>query len=155
MLINFMSSKDSEETRTMHTKSHNVEIMMGNGTDDIIKGLFESLLPKNSERLTTQMIRNEFIFDIVDLLNYQLQKTSLKRVRSYIDSPKWLKNKKRTINPNNNDDNCFQYALTLALNYQNIKKDPQRISKIKLFINQYDWKEIAFPSHQKTEKSLN
>ena len=62
-----MSSKDSEETRTMHTKSHNVEIMMGNGTDDIIKGLFESLLPKNSERLTTQMIGNEFIFDIVDL----------------------------------------------------------------------------------------
>ena len=28
MLINFMSSNDSEETRTMHTKSQNVEIMM-------------------------------------------------------------------------------------------------------------------------------
>ena len=37
MLINFMSSKDFEETCTVHTKSHNVEIMMGNGTDDIIK----------------------------------------------------------------------------------------------------------------------
>ena len=38
-----MSCKDFQETRTMHTKSHNVEIMMGNETDDIIKDLFESL----------------------------------------------------------------------------------------------------------------
>ena len=52
------------------------------------------------------------------------------------------KNKKATINPKNNDDKCFQYALTVALNYEKIKKDPQRISKIKPFIDQYNWKEI-------------
>ena len=33
--INFISSKDSEETHTMHTKSHNIEIMMSNETDEI------------------------------------------------------------------------------------------------------------------------
>ena len=33
--INFIFSKDSEETHTMHTKSHNIEIMMGNETDEI------------------------------------------------------------------------------------------------------------------------
>ena len=33
---------------------------------------------------------------------------------SYIDSPKWLKNKKATINPKSNDDKWFQYALTVA-----------------------------------------
>ena len=37
------------------------------------------------------------------------------------------KKKKATINTKNNDNNCFQYALTVALNYQSIKKDPQRI----------------------------
>ena len=37
MSINFMSSKDSEETRTMHTKSRNIAIAMGNETDEIIK----------------------------------------------------------------------------------------------------------------------
>ena len=37
MSINFISSKDSNETRTMHTKSHNIEIMMGSETDKIIK----------------------------------------------------------------------------------------------------------------------
>ena len=86
-----------------------------------------------------------------------LQKTSLKRIgSSYIDSPKWLKNKKKTttINPKNNDDNCFQYSLTVSLNYQNIKKDPQRISKTKSFINQCNWKEIDFSSKQKDWKKL-
>ena len=53
------------------------------------------------------------------------------------------------------DDNCFQYALTVALNYQNIEKKPlQRISKIRPFINQYDWKGINFPSHKEDWKKL-
>ena len=72
----------------------------------------------------------------------------------WIHSPQWLKNKKATINPKNNDNNCFQYALTVALNYNNIKKDPQRISKIKPFINQYDWKEVYFPSHSNYWKKV-
>ena len=78
----------------------------------------------------------------------------MKRGESYIDSPEWLKNKKATINLENNDDNCFQYALTVALNHQNIEKNPQRISKIKPFIDQYHWKERDFPSHSKDWKKF-
>ena len=37
MSINFMSSKDSEETCSKYTKSHNIKIMMVSETDDIIK----------------------------------------------------------------------------------------------------------------------
>ena len=37
MEINFISSKDSNETRIMHTTSDNIEIMMGNETDEIIE----------------------------------------------------------------------------------------------------------------------
>ena len=37
MAINFISSKDSDETRTMHTKSDNVEIMIDSETDEIIE----------------------------------------------------------------------------------------------------------------------
>ena len=112
-------------------------------------------MQRYQEGLEESMKGSEFIFDSVNLLHYHLQKTSLKRTRSsYIDSPEWLKNKKATINPKNNDDNCFQYALTVALNYQNIKKDPQRISKIKPFIDQYNWKEIRFPQHEKNWKNF-
>ena len=64
----------------------------------------------------------------------------MKRGGSYIDSPEWLKDKKATINPKNNDDNCFQYRLTVALNHKQTKSNPERISKIKPFIDQYNWK---------------
>ena len=59
------------------------------------------------------------------------------------------KNKKETINPKNNDDKCSQYALTVALNYQSIKKNPKRIRKTKPFVDQYNWKKIDFPSKKK------
>ena len=79
---------------------------------------------------------SEFVFDNVDSLYYKLHKISLNRGGSYIDSPKWLKNKKATINSKNNNDKCFQYAITVALNHEQIKKDPQRITIIETFIDQ-------------------
>ena len=97
---------------------------------------------------------SEFIFDSVDALYYNLNKISLSRGGSYINSPKWLKNKKVTINPKNNDDKCFQHALTVALNYEQILKNPQRRSKIKPFIDKYNWKETDFPSHNKECKKF-
>ena len=51
MAINFISSKDSDETRTTHTKSNNVEVMMGSETDEIIKELFKSILQRYQEGL--------------------------------------------------------------------------------------------------------
>ena len=95
---------------------------------------------------------SEFEFDGVNFLYYDFNKTSINRGRSYIDSPKWFKDKKSTINPKNNDDKCFQYAVTLALNLDKIKKDPQRVSKIKPFIEKYNWENINFPSTSKDWK---
>ena len=65
-----------------------------------------------------------------------------------------MANKKITISPKNNDDKCFQYALTVALNYEQIKIHTERISKIKPFIDQYNWKEINFPSLKKDWKKF-
>ena len=90
---------------------------------DIIEKLFYSLLEKYQEGLEEQMKKSNYAFDSVDALYYRLHKTSLNRGGSYIDSPEWLKNNKATINPKNNDDKCFQYAIPLALNHQYIKKD--------------------------------
>ena len=134
MHINFISSRDSDETRTMHTKSHNIEIMMGNETDKIIEKLSESLLQNYQKDLEESMTGSEFVPDSIDLLYYHLQKIGLKRGGSYIDSPEWLKNKKATINPKNNDDNCFQYALTVALNHQNIGKTLKEYQKLNLLL---------------------
>ena len=91
MSINFMSSKDSEETCTVHTKSRNIEIMMGNETDEIIKELFDSLLQNYQKDFEESMRGSEFVFNNVDLLYYHLHEISLKRGGSNVDSPKWLK----------------------------------------------------------------
>ena len=67
---------------------------------------------------------------------YHLHKTSLKRGKPYIKSPEWLKNKGAIINTkkNDDDDNCFQYAITAALNYNNIRK---KICKEYQILNSY------------------
>ena len=79
---------------------------------------------------------SSFTFELIDLLEYHLHKTSLNRGSSYIESPEWTKNKRVTINPKNTKDNkCFQYAVTAALNYQNTDHHPERIFKLKPFIN--------------------
>ena len=77
----------------------------------------------------------EYIFDSIDILCYNLNKISLNRGVSYINSPKWLKNEKAITNPKSNDDKCFQYAITVTINYQNIKNNPERLIKIKPFIH--------------------
>ena len=74
---------------------------MGKETNNIIDELFESLLQRYQNNLEESMRGNEFVCDSIDLLYYHLHKVSLKRGRSYVDSPKWLKNKRATINLKN------------------------------------------------------
>ena len=64
---------------------------------------------------------------------------------SELNSLAWLQGKKAIIN-NNND---FQNALDDALNYQTIEKNPQRIWKLKPYINKYNWEGIDFPAGSK------
>ena len=155
MAIDFISSKpDSDETpSTMHTKINNIEIMMGSETDEIIEELFKSLLQKYQEVLEKSTKGGEFIFDNVDVLYYNLNKINLNRGTSYIDFLEWLKNKKATINPKNNDGQYFQYVVTVALNHEQIKNHPE-ISKIMPFIHQCNWKVIDFLSHKKDWKKF-
>ena len=138
----------------MYTRSDDIEIMFGDDNDDNIEQFFESLLKKYEGNLQNKMRGSEFEFDGVNFLYYDFNKTSINRVGSYIDSPKWLKDKNSTINPKNNDDKCFQYAVTLALNLDKIKKDPQRVSKIKPFTEKYNLEDIDFPSTSKDWKKI-
>ena len=153
--INFISLKSgSDETRIMHTRSDDEEFMNGSDTDEVIELLFESFLQKYEENLQEKMKGSDFEIDGVNFLYYDFNKTSISRGGSYIYSPKWLKDKKSTINPKNNDEKCFQYAVTLALNLDNIDNHPERISRIKPLINKYNWKDIDFPATSKDWKKF-
>ena len=118
----------------------------------LLKNFLDPFYKDTKENLQEKMKGLDFAFDGVNYLYYDLNKISISKGGSYIDSPKWLKDKKSTINPKNNDYKCFQYAVTLALNYDKIDRNPQRISKIKSFIEEYNWKDIDFPSTSKDWK---
>ena len=153
--INFISLRPgSDETRVMHTENINEEFMNGSDTDEIIKELFKSFLKRYQENLQEKMKGSDFAFDGVNYLYYNLNKISISSGGSYIDSPKWLKDKKSTVNQKNNDNKCFQYAVILALNIDKINDHPERISKIKPFIDKYNWEDIDFPSTSKDWKTF-
>ena len=70
---------------------------------------------------------------------------------SELNSLGWLRGKKEAII---NGDNNFQNALDDPLNYQIIEKDLQRISKLKPYINKYNWEGINFPAGPKDWKKF-
>ena len=61
---------------------------------------------------------------------------------SELNSSEWLRATKKSII---NGDADFEDALDDALNYQNIETHPERISKLKLYINKYNREGIEFP----------
>ena len=65
MVINSISSKDSDDIPIIRAKSHNIEIKIGNEIDEIIEELFESLLKKYQEALKEKIKGSEFWFLIV------------------------------------------------------------------------------------------
>ena len=91
---------------------------------------------------------SDFILESVQLLYYKCHKWTC---WSYIDSPDWIKKKKATtINRKNIDDTCFQYAVTVTLNYKRIKWNPESFILhyiISYYIlNNYNWKGINYLS---------
>ena len=153
--INFVSSKESDETSTIPTKSDNIEIMRGNEANEIIEELFTSLWQRSQEDLEESMKGSEFVFDSVDLLYYKLHKISVNRSGTYVDSPKLLENKKATINPKNNDKR-FQYVVTVELNLNKLKVTTQKeyptLNSLLINIIGKIW---TFQHLKKIEKSLN
>ena len=66
-------------------------------------------------------------------MHYKCHKLNFRCGGSYIDPPEWMKKKKATINPKNEDNKCFQYAVTAALICGETESHPERVSNIKPF----------------------
>ena len=133
----------------MFTRSIPEEFMIGSETEEVAEKLIMSILQKYQDNLQNKMKGSDFIFHGISYLCYDLNRITISKGGSYIESPKWLKDKKCTINQKNNDNKCFQYAEKLALNINSIDKHHQRITKIKSFIDNYNWNDINFPAIKK------
>ena len=78
MNVNFFSSNDTVEIRTIFAWNDNGDIRLGNETDDIIKGLLNSFLNNYQKEETILRNGTDFVFKSVDLLFYHVHKTSPK-----------------------------------------------------------------------------
>ena len=144
---------DQIKKRTFYVKSKNREMRSGDNTDDILIKLLESFLENYEREENTLKNESDYVFDCVDwtLVNFHI--IELRRGSSYIPSPKWVSDRKETINPQNKKDNCcFAYSIIAALHHQDISHNPERITKLKPHINNYNWKDIDFPARSKEYK---
>ena len=113
-----------------------MKIVISDKASEVIEEFFESILSRYKVDLETI---SSFIFDYVG--------------KSSVDFHYWIGNKKVTINAiNENDDNYFWCAVTLALNHKGIGESSEKISKIKLLIEKYNSEGINYPSKK---ESLN
>ena len=150
MQNNCVSTKDFEETCTKYSASKPVEVFIGSKTNDVIDRAFETTLQRFQQAIEISNERgSEFTHESVVLLYYYFQKKDIRSAESYIKSLNWLVNKGATISPKNEKDNkCFQYVITIALNYNEIKKKClKKIEKIKqadtdFSSHQTDWEEF-------------
>ena len=127
--------------------------MSGSDVDDAVNDLLRTLREKYSDDLT-RMDGSEYPFERVELLKYKPHKISLRRGGSNVDSSKWIKNKKGTINPKNEDDKCIIYAITASIHRHEIDSHSEKISKFRLYINDYNCHGLEFPAKPSDWKKI-
>ena len=86
-----------------------------------------------------------FALDKIMHLYINFHELALTRGGSYIELPKWLKSKKAVIKAQNKDEECFKWAVIGAFHHEEIKKDHQRISRLRPYEKQYNWEGLEFP----------
>ena len=89
------------------------------------------------------LLNSRFVFDEVLCLDTNFYQLNLTRGSSYLPLPDWLAKKKAIINPHNDDEECFKWAIIAVENVGT--KDPQRVSNLRKFTDNYDWSGLKFP----------
>ena len=91
------------------------------------------------------LLSSRFVFDEVLFTNVDFHQLNLMRGSSYFPLPNWLAHKKAIINPKNEDQECFKWAVIVASRWEEINNNPERISKLKRLEKDFSWSGIGFP----------
>ena len=146
-------SEDEKQARlksdgTYETKVEKVfnsamtEIFQGSDAEGILKSMFAHIKTQVEH---PALPKSGFTLDHIMHLDIDFHQLELTRGASHIELPKWIAEKKAVINPKNEDEECFKWAVVASLHHEAIEKDPQRVSKLRPFAEQYDWEGLEFP----------
>ena len=145
--------------------NNNLQLMINNisrekSISENLKQLFNNSLLKhtiinkilkdssiNNKELLINNIMNEKTINNNEIINNEKNNT-------FIETPKCIKFKKAVLNPKSNDTKSFQYSITLSLYQKEIGNSFNRITKIKPYINNFNWNNINFPPNNQDYEIL-
>ena len=120
-----------------------------------VKEIVDERINHTNEQVENPALLNSrFVFDEVLFTNIDFHQLNLTRGSSYVPLPQWLDNKKAIINPRNEDQECFKWAVIAAFRSEEIGKNHQRVSNLKKFEKDFDWSGIKFPVPDKDIKGF-
>ena len=141
---NFLSQKRDWEYFEHNIESIALKVLFASQNSEEITLLYKSEHDYNRENKVLQLMINDDDDD--EKYYYFAVKSKLE-----LCSSEWLRSNKESII---NNVNSFQNALNDTLDYQTIKTHPEKIAKLKPYINQYSWKDIKFPSDKEDWKKV-
>ena len=118
------------------------EIFQGSNVDEVLDEMFAHIKTQTEH---PALPKSGFTLDSILHLNINFHRLLLTRGSSYIELPAWITYKKSVINPKNEDEQCFKYAVIAALHHDNIGAHPERISKLRTYIDKYNSSGLEFP----------
>ena len=123
----------------MPFNSRITEVHQGSDLGGIVDGMITHM---KTQIENPTLAYSRFRFDEVLFLDVNFHCLNLTGGSSYLPLPDWIAKKKAIINPQNDDEECFKWAVIAA---SEIGKDLQHVSNLRKFENNYDWSGLEFP----------
>ena len=132
--------EEGQERVELAFNSLMTSVYRGSEMDQIVDGMTANM---KFQIENPALLNRRFVFDEFLYLDVNFHQLNLTRGSSYLPLPDWLARKKAIVNPHNNDGECFKWSVIAAEKVG--MKDPQRVSNLRKFKDNYDWSGLEFP----------
>ena len=132
--------EEGQEIIELTFNSLMISVYRGSETDQIVDGMIPNM---KLQIENPALLNSRFVFDEFLHLDVNFHQLNLMRVSSYLPLPDWLARKKAIVNPLYNDEECFKWSVITVEKVG--MKDPQRVSNLSKFMDNYDWSGLEFP----------
>ena len=132
--------EEGQERVELAFNSLMTSVCRGSEMDQIVDGMTANM---KFQIENPALLNSRFVFDEFLYLDVNFHQLNLMRGSSYLLLPDWLTSKKAIVNPHNDDEECFKWSVITVENAG--MKDPQCISNLRKFMDNYDWSGLEFP----------
>ena len=129
--------EEGQERVELAFNSLMTSVYRGSEMDQIVDGITANM---KFQIENPALLNSRFVFDEFLYLDVNFHQLNLTRGSSYLPLPDWLASKKAIVNPHNDDE---EWSVIAAENAG--MKDPQCVSNLRKFMDNYDWSGLEFP----------